>query len=128
MDKASRDEAEILRAMESEDAASWLIATYPLGGQALRLVRHRSWLKADQDRLADHYLASMPFAASWPYEALLSVMSLKRFLRFAEAHFPEEPPRADLAMYYLGSALRAAAKTENDASLVTSFLASHQTG
>lgn len=107
--------------MSSAEAASWLITTHPTS-EGLRLLRHRSWLRADQDCLANHYLRDMPFAAGWPYEALLSAMSLNRFLRFAETHFPSEKAEADLALYYLAPALKAAAKTEADAISATAFL------
>lgn len=113
--------------MSSGEAADWLVSTYPEGGQGIKLLPHRSWLKSDQDRLADHYLAAMPFAASWPYEALLSIMSVKRFLRYADAHYPNEDTDADLVLYHLAPALDTAVKTDNDAVLVASFLASRRT-
>ena len=123
MDISEKREAERLREMSSADAAEWLLRTYPTGGTGLRLLRHRSWLRADQDRLADHYLGRMPFAAAWPYEALLSVMSLRRFLRVTERHFPSDPTLRDLALYHLAPTLQHATKTEVDRAAVASFLA-----
>jgi len=58
--------------------------TYPQGsagsGQAIRLMRHFSWKRPDQIRLAKHYLASIPFANKEGYEVFLSFMSVSRTL------------------------------------------------
>ena len=121
MDEATRRDAEHLRSMTSAEAAEWLIAEHP-SGLGLRLVKHRSWERPEQERLADHYLAEMPFAASWPYEVLLSVMAVERFLRIAEAHFPSEASAVNLALYHLSPALRAASKSDRDVAAVTAFL------
>ena len=124
MDEHARNEAIFLRTMSSEEAASWLLGKYPDGGQGLRLLRHRSWRRPEQARLADYYLQRMPFAAGWPYEALLAVMSVPRFLKAVEAHFPEDANDVRLALYYLRPALRDAAKSDRDHALIKSFLMS----
>lgn len=121
-----RREATELRLLPSSAAADWLLEQYPAGsadyGTAFALMAARSWKRADQKRLADHYLARLPFASAKPYQVFLSFMSVPVFLSVLEKHLPTD--EADLALfrYHLEPMLIRAAATDKDCMVVQDFL------
>ena len=129
MDKKLRDFAKSLRRMESEDAADWLLSHHPNGtpgaGWAVSAIAHRSWKRADQVRLATHYLSNLPHASDRAYRIFASFMTIPRFLKVIESHLPVAENRADLLFYYLIPTLRDAARTDCDREAIRRFLARH---
>lgn len=112
--------------MTSEDAAEWLINTYPINldgwGEALILIPHRSWLRADQKRLANYYFKKLPYAHSTAYEAFASFMSIKTLLNCIRARLPMNPSDTDLLLYCLIPALRKFARNHADNQLIADFI------
>ncbi|THF66563.1 hypothetical protein E6C76_06950 [Pseudothauera nasutitermitis] len=115
-----------LRAMESDQAASWLIATYPLSnpeyGDVFQLLRVRSWKRVDQIRLARYYLQKIPFASEKPYEVFASFMSIKLFISVLKELLPKRRADVDLLVYHLQAVLEKAAQTSDDRDAVNAFL------
>lgn len=115
-----------LRAMESDQAASWLISTYPVSnpgyGDVFQLLRARSWKRADQLRLARYYLQKMPFASAKPYEAFATFMSLKLFILVLREFLPKTRADIDLLAYHLTAVLEKAVQTSDDRDAVNAFL------
>ena len=115
-----------LRAMESDQAALWLINTYPISnpeyGDVFQLLRARSWKRADQLRLARYYLQKMPFANSKPYEAFATFMSLKLFISVLRELLPKTRADIDLLVYHLESVLEKTVRTSDDRDAVNAFL------
>lgn len=105
MDKQDRETLAMLRGLPPAEAADWIIAAFPQGARwtrnPARLLAHHSWAKADHVRLAEHFLGELPHASGQYYAALLSFMSLPRFLRCVQARVPEDAARRDLLAYYL---------------------------
>ena len=116
-----------LRAMKSNQAASWLMNTYPVTdpdyGDAFQLLRARSWKRAEQLLLARYYLSKTPFASPKPYEAFASFMSLQLLTTVLREHLPKSKSDIDLLAYHLRAVLRNAARTSDDREAVESFLA-----
>ncbi|WP_313460687.1 hypothetical protein [Stenotrophomonas sp.] len=83
----------------------------------------RSWKRADQKRLADHYLARLPFASAKPYKVFLSFMAVPVFLSVLEKHLPRDKSGLDLLRYHLEPMLVLAAVTDKDSRVVQDFLA-----
>ena len=128
MNEAQRAMCRHLAAMSSSDAATWLMETFPLEregwGEALVLMPHRSWKRADQLRLARYYLSRIPFAGPRGYEAFLSFMSVPRMLAVLKEHLPADPDRRSLLAYYLGPLLaRRTAGSAADSAAAQEFLA-----
>jgi hypothetical protein len=127
MDTRLKELSSQLSAMQSEDAASWLMETYPIDkpkyGEAIVLLRQRSWARQDQVRLAKYYLKKLPFPTSTVYEAFVSIMAIPRFVAIIKDYLPTEKADIDLLLYYLTPVLKLAAKTENDRALVEEFIA-----
>jgi len=71
-------ETKALKAMGSNAAASGLIEAFPSDGsdllKGLAYFASRNWKKADQFRLAEHFLQNLPDQSSKPYEYCLKVM------------------------------------------------------
>ena len=115
-----------LRAMESGQAASWLMSAYPVSspeyGDVFQLLKARSWKRADQLRLARYYLQKIPFANAKPYEAFVAFMSLKLFISVLREFLPKPKADVDLLVYYLKSVLEKAAKTSDDRAAVNALL------
>ena len=113
-----RAEAAALRRLTSSEAASWLMQTYPSSdpfhGIAFDLMRHRSWLRPDQLRLAEHYLTSLPFASARPYKAFASFMSVHRLISVIEKRIPSDVSRVPLLAYHLLPVLRERLQTSAD--------------
>ena len=129
MDKRLRDLTRSLRAMGSEQAATWLLDHYPNrtfgAGLAISAIAHLSWKRADQIRLATHYLSNLPHASDVAYRAFTSFMAVPRFLRVIEGHLPVAEDREDLLFYYLIPTLRDAARTDADRDAIARFLKRH---
>ena len=129
MDKKLRDLAKFLRQMDSEEAANWLLSRHPNGtpgaGLAVSAIAHRSWKRADQVRLATHYLSNLPHASGRAYGIFTSFMTIPRFLEVIETHLPVAEERADLPFYYLIPTLRDRARTDSDRKVIKRFLGRH---
>ena len=118
MDDALRARAVKLRDMESGEAATWLMEAYPLDsadyGDAFRLLRTRSWKRADRFRLARYYLQKSPFASAMPYEALCSTMAQKVFLQVIAEQLPASKEKRGLLRYHLEPILLGLARSQAD--------------
>lgn len=116
-----------LRKMTSSDAADWLIMTYPAGApdywEVFQLIPHLSWKRADQVRLAKHYLQRMPFASAKAYDVFASFMSFDLFIKAIREQLPVERSDLDLLLYHLHPVLEKSAKTDSDRELMRSFIA-----
>jgi len=116
-----------LREMSSSQAADWLMKTYPEGdpkiSEALQLISHISWKRADQIRLARCYLKKLPFSSSKVYEIFASFMSFELFVRAIQEQLPIDKSDIDLLLYHLRPVLEKSAKTSSDRELVASFIA-----
>lgn len=127
MDDALTAQAVMLRNMESGEAADWLMEAYPLDhpdyGNAFRLLRGRSWQRADQFRLARYYLQKAPFASATPYEALCSIMAQKVFLQVMAEQLPASNEKRGLLRYHLEPLLLRLARSEADREEVEKFVA-----
>ena len=121
-----RSAATELRLLPSSAAADWLIEHYPAGsgeyGTAFDLMAARSWTRADQRRLAGHYLARLPFASAKPYKVFLSFMAVPVFLSVLEKHLPRDKSGLELLRYHLEPMLVRAAVTDKDRMVVQDFL------
>lgn len=127
MDNTLKAISQELRKMTSSQAADWLIKTYPADdpkyGDALQLIPHISWKRADQIRLARHYLKKMPFASSKVYEIFASFMSFELFVKVIQEQLPIDKSDINLLLYHLRPVLEKSAKTSSDHELMRSFIA-----
>ena len=82
MNPEQQKNCEILRSMDSKEAADWLLDVYRPSGPCF-YVGKRSWKKAEQIRLAEYFLASIPHATDSCYKSLLSVMTVPTFVGVA---------------------------------------------
>lgn len=99
--------------MSSEEAAYWLIDTFPDKGCCY--VSKRTWKKAEQRILAEHFLRNIPHASARYYEALLSIMSVNIFASVVEKIIADNPEVINsLLSYYLIPSLRKNIKKESD--------------
>ena len=125
MDERLRSIVSDLRERGSSEAAGWLMEHYPVGsansGEALTIIAHLSWKKADQVRLAEHYLSSMPFAHAQPYEVFASFMSMSGLIGVMRKYIPSGE-RKQLFEYHAVRVLTRAAKTSKDREAVQKFL------
>jgi len=112
MNEAQRKNCESLRKMESSDALEWLLLNHSDDG--CFYIPKRSWAKEDQVRLAEHFLKRIPHASAICYEALLSVMSVSKFIEEVEKYIPSSESGKKLLKYYLFPSLDKFAKTEKD--------------
>jgi len=130
MDNQLKEISANLGRMSSQEAANWLMETYPAEGadygNAIALLTHRSWKRTDQVRLAKHYLKKLPFASSRVYEAFASFMSIELFVKILKEHLPSERSDISLLIYHLRPVLEKAAKTESDRELVRSLISEMQ--
>lgn len=132
MDQHIRSILGDLRKMSSGEAADWLMAHYPADGEntgeALNIASHLSWEKADQRRLAQHYLGRSPFASSRPYQALASIMPVHRLVAVLKERIPSDESGRDLLWYLAGPVLTRAAKTARDQEAVEAFRSEVEAG
>lgn len=116
----------IIKLMDSEDAATWLMETYPIDdpeyGNAIILLNHRSWKKSDQIRLARHYFRKIPFASSKPYEVFASFMSISNFIKIINEYLPKKKADLNLLIYLLEPVLMKNLKSKSDKDIVDRFL------
>ncbi|MGY4154167.1 hypothetical protein ACVINW_000009 [Bradyrhizobium sp. USDA 4461] len=126
MDERLRSIVADLRTKSSGEAADWLMRHYPVSdtgvGEAITVIQHLSWKKADQIRLAEYYLGGMPFASARPYEVFASFMQTHRLVDVMRKYIPNND-RSQLLEYHAGPVLTRAAKTPEDHEAVQSFLA-----
>ena len=77
-----------------------MISTYPVGasdyGMAFNLLTRRSWKHRGQIRLAEHYLAKLPFAATKPYGVFLSFMAADVFVAQLRKFLASDESEAEL--------------------------------
>lgn len=127
MDEARRNLVKKLRAMGSEQAATWLLENCSISSPGYRysdVVPHLSWKVADQFRLARHYLSNLPHPHGSIYEGFASFMSVPRFLQVIEEQIPRVPAeRMSLLFYCLVPVLRDAIKSPRDEAAIMAFLA-----
>src|SRR5262249_8804271 len=126
MDEKLRSLVSDLRNMGSGTAADWLIDRYPAGstdwGAALSILPHLSWERADQVRLATHYLARLPLASAKPYEVFASFMQLPKLIDILREKAPKDAQDRGLFEYHAGPVLMQAAKTPRDREVAQAFL------
>lgn len=126
MDNELKTIAACIRGLSSQEAASWLMESYPVDaldyGNAIALLTHRSWKRADQVRLANYYLKKLPFASSRVYEAFASFMSIDLLIKILNEHLPKSSAEMSLLVYYVGPVLEKSVRTETDRELVRSFI------
>ena len=110
MNKRQLELCACLRQYTSEDAFSWLMANFPPGdpytvGDALMLIPHRSWKRAEQIKLFDAY-----FSCSFPmgsrsmgvFSKFMSAALLTRMLKdFINSHLKDDKDKLSLANYRL---------------------------
>lgn len=122
-----RELVESLRRMGSGEGATWLIGRYPResfdSGVAITAIPHLSWRRADQVRLAKHYLCGLPHASGIAYKAFASFMSIPRLLQVIEEYVPESEGRRELLFFYLLPVLQDAAKSDSDRKAIADFKA-----
>ena len=82
MNPNDHDECIYIRQLSSADAATFLIQNYQ--SDFPTSISHRSWVKADQIRLAHHFLRNLPHASGCAYNSLLSFMSIAAFISVIE--------------------------------------------
>ncbi|WP_421567783.1 hypothetical protein [Stenotrophomonas sp. PD6] len=120
-------QANLIRELSSQAAADWLMSTYPVGapdyGAAFNLLTRRSWKRRDQIRLAEHYLARLPFAAAKPYRVFLSFMAADVFVAQLRKFLPSDESKAELLRYHLEVVMREGARSDGDRALFTELLA-----
>jgi hypothetical protein len=119
MDERERNLCTKIRAMRSDEAANWLLETYKVGetgyGEAFLLLRHRSWAREDQLRLARYYLQRIPFASGLPYEAFATFMPIRTLVGVVREHLPNvSKDRLGLLQYYLCPLIKEKARTSED--------------
>ncbi len=126
MNEEMRALVKALREMGSEKAADHLLERFPAGshgsGVATTAIGHLSWRRADQMRLAKHYLSNLPHASGRAYRVFAAIMSIPRLLRIIEDNMPEDEDRKDLLFYYLRPVFREGARTEADRETVADFM------
>lgn len=126
MDQHLKSAVNDLRKMGSSDAADWLIAHHPVdsesAGEALIIASHLSWKKADQLRLADHYLIKLPFASARPYEVFASMLPIHKLAAILKDRMPSEEADRDLLWYHAGPMLKRAVKTIQDHEAVQTLM------
>lgn len=121
MNEANRAEADFLRTLSSEEAATFLLEKYSQGCPVI--LKYRSWKVDDQFRLARRFLQGHAHASDRIYEDFLSFMSLDNFLAVIVEGLPDIPEdRLRLLHYYLVPSLRRAAKNDAQLAKVTEFV------
>lgn len=126
MDADFRRLAKELRDKPSSEAADWLLSNYPLDSpdwpRAFRFIEARSWLRDDQVRLAEHYLARTSYAQGWVYDTFLSIMKISVFLHVLRGCIDRYDGNLGLLKYHLPHRLLAACKSDSDRALAAAFL------
>ncbi|WP_157064337.1 hypothetical protein [Methylobacterium tarhaniae] len=112
--------------MKSADAADWLIDNYPIQnqnwGEAIAIIPHLSWQRADQIKLSDYYLQKIPYASAKPYEAFAKIMKISTLVSILEKYIPCDVSGKNLLAYYSIGALRDMAKTKVDFDAISRLL------
>jgi hypothetical protein len=125
MDEKTKFICKELVKLTSEEAAEWVVEKYPIDsmnfGEALVIIPHRSWRKADQKRLANYYFQKLPFSGPGGYEAFASFMSIKTLIDCVSNRFPLGEADAELLSYYLFPVLKKFAKNKNDFDFIFKF-------
>jgi hypothetical protein len=120
-----------LRKKGSSEVADWLMQHYPAGslgsGEAIILLAHLSLKRADQARLAEHYLSRLPFASARPYETFASFMQVRQLVQIMRKYVPDDQQGKQLLEYYAAPVLNRAAKNAEDHEAVQRFLAELKT-
>lgn len=105
MDDRLRALCRELGSLTSADAADRLITRSSTSasdeGDAFRLIRHRSWKRSEQVRLAEHFLKKLPFASAAAYEILASIMSFRLFVGMLRDALPTDSGDLELLRYHL---------------------------
>lgn len=126
MDNLKKAQCEELRNLESEEAATWLMSKYPIEspdyGEAIMLMPHRSWKKADQIRLGKYYLQKIPFANGKAYEMFASFMPIQTMIKIIQEQLKEANVNVDLLLYHLTPVLKKYAKSASDNDVINQFL------
>jgi hypothetical protein len=126
MNEEMRKQAAMLRRMNSNEAADWLLSRYPLGasswGHALTLLDHVSLTRQDIRRLAAHYLRQTPYPSDRPYRVFAKLLGLPGLLKQLETYIPMQRRDADLLMYHLRPMLDAA-ESDRDRNAASRFIA-----
>lgn len=126
MDARQAELCKQLSKMSSDQAADWLIDTYPIDsdewGEAIFLLPHRSWKKTEQQRLANHFFKKLPFSGYRGYEAFASIMSVASMVGCVKKALPEDAARRELLLYYLVPVLRRSAKNDSDRRIIEDFV------
>ena len=121
MNEVNRAEAEYLRTLSSEDAATFLLEKYSQDYPVT--MKHRSWNVSDQFRLARKFLQGYAHASDRIYEDFLTFMSLDNFLAVIVEGLPDIPEdRLPLLYYYLVPSLSRAAKNDAQLARVREFV------
>ncbi|WP_369990755.1 hypothetical protein [Pseudomonas xanthosomatis] len=127
MDVRQKEQVADLLKMSSEQAAEWLISTYPISeqgyGEGMVLIPHRSWKGNDQLKLARHYMQKIPFASERGYKVFSSFMSVSSFLGCIREQLPLAQQKQELLLYHLVPVLVAMAKNDKDVDMIKAFLA-----
>lgn len=125
MNEKQRIECSMISGMTSEQAADWLINTYPISSEeyshAFELMSRRSWKRSEQRKLANHYLRKIPFAAGRAYSALASIMPARVLIEELIKYIPEEKADIDLMLYYLLPALSKCTRSKADVISLKAF-------
>ena len=120
MNESDRQEASYIRTLSSEEAATFLVEKYTENCPVT--LKHRSWKKSDQFRLARQYVQGRAHATDRVYNDFLSFMSIDAFLRVIDEGLPNvSPDRLSLLSYYLIPSLRRVVKSEFHKTKVEEF-------
>jgi len=119
MDGRTRELCKQLRAMQSAEAASWLMENYKIDGgqlgEAFTLVAHRSWTKSDQLRLARYFLQDIPFGSPYPLRAFATFMPIRTLVMVIREHLPRvTKDRLGLLRYFLSPLISEKSLTDAD--------------
>ena len=132
MNERQRQILSDLRKKGSSEVADWLMQHYPAGslgsGEAIILLAHLSLKRADQARLAEHYLSRVSLGSARPYETFASFMRVRHLVEIMRKHIPGDNGRKRLLAYYAAPVLNRAAKTAEDHEAVQRFLAELKAG
>jgi hypothetical protein len=119
---------ELLKSMNSADAAEWLVNEFPIDspdyGQVFDLIKRRSWRRSEQVMLCEYYMQKSPFASARPYETFARMMSANAFITVLKKFIPDEEEDQRLFLYHLAPVLHANFGNNADGETVRTFLSS----
>lgn len=119
---------EYVRALDSGEAADWVMDNYPVGsdlsGKGILIICCRTWKKKDQSRLANYYMSNKPYAHSRFYESFLKVMSIRNFINILEKKLPLNDKDLRMLAYCVIPVLKKYCRKggESEKKLVESFI------